>query len=109
MEEVALGTGLLIEPTLGPGMLAVPAVTFLMVGTTVAAQAVMVVGINVDDFMIGIAVGVCESVEETCIAYHVVSLYDVMQSDLEFNASLALSIIVIAIGDLAKADAKGDS
>ena len=83
VEEVATGSGVLVEPTLRPGVFTIPAIAFLFVFAAQACvEAVLDVGINVPNFAVGLAVGVGKGVEEAVVAHHMVAFDDVVQRGL---------------------------
>ena len=101
VEEVATGRGGTVEPALGPGVLTVPAVAFLLiVATQAAAWAIFDVGIDVPNLAIGFAIGVSKGVEESTVADHMMAFDDVVQGGFEFIAGLAVGVVVITIWNL---------
>ena len=79
VKKVATGCGTFVEPTLRPGMLTVPTVTFFLVASTDTVKTVVIVGIDVPNFAIGVTVGVGKGIEKTSVADDVVSFDNAMQ------------------------------
>ena len=100
MEEVATRGAVLVEPALGPSMLAVPAVTLAVVAAANATEAKFIVGIDVPYLSIGLAVGVSESVQYTAVAHYVVAFDNVVQGGFQRFTGLSCGCVIVAVGDL---------